>query len=289
MRVIVLGATGMLGQAIVKEGLTGSFDVVPVSRSGGHRWDAYTESFSALAEDLGIAESDWVINCIGWIPQKASGIAKLDSTNAARLNSSLLGEISAERARLGFGWIQIATDCVFSGKSGPNGESRDPDPIDLYGRTKALGELASQGAIQIRCSIVGPDVVSKSGLFEWFRSLPFGAEVPGYVNHFWNGVSTLVFAKLCFGVIRGNRRDFRRHHFVPADGASKYELLCIFRDLLGRGDLTIVPTASSIFLDRRLISDSPELNQELWELAGYSGPIGIEEMCREFIGIDAEG
>jgi dTDP-4-dehydrorhamnose reductase len=288
MKTVVLGASGMLGQAVAQIASKTEPEITQVSRSQGYRWDAHLESFSSLAKNLSLEQSDWLVNCVGWIPQKAKGNLAQDSSDAKRLNSGLPAEISAEKASLGFGWIQIATDCVFRGDKGPYGESAIQDAGDLYGSTKIKGESSSHGAILIRCSIIGPDENQRSGLFEWFRSLPHDAEVSGYTNHLWNGVSTLVFSKLSAGIIGSDRRHPVRHHLVPLGHASKYELLCLFKELTGRSDVRIVPTRAKQSVDRRLITEQPALNEELWGLAGYSRAQTIEEMCEELVAFDKE-
>jgi len=289
VRTLVLGSSGMLGHVVAQALRDSGAEVVSVSRSGPLSWDAYQESFFELASQINLSSEDWVINCVGWIPQKSSGVMAKDSQNAERLNSGLLEEISRAQGELSFKWIQIGTDCVFSGKSGPYAEEREMDAADLYGTSKVAGERFTAAANLVRSSIVGPDKVNRSGLFEWFRTLPENSTVPGFTNQLWNGVSTVVFAKLSAGLIHSELSPAFRQHLVPLGFTSKYELLCIFRDLLGRADVSIVPTVSAQVVDRRLITNNQALNEELWHIAGYSRPQTIEEMCFEFVSEEMEG
>ena len=65
--------------------------------------------------------------------------------------------------------IQIGTDCVYSGKKGLYSETDKHDPLDVYGKSKSLGEVFDGSALIIRCSIIGPEFKKqKSFLFEWF-------------------------------------------------------------------------------------------------------------------------
>lgn len=282
MKAVVLGASGMLGHVVAQELNSSGLDVVEVSRSGKVPWDAQSQTFDELANQLALGAHDWLVNCIGWIPQKSTGDWDKDSKDAGRLNASLLEEISKTQSASHFGWIQIGTDCVFNGVSGPYHENSTKDAFDLYGASKVAGEKFTSRSHLIRTSIVGPDAANRSGLFEWFRTLPKDAVVSGFTNQLWNGVSTRVFARLTAGLIVNNRREPIRQHLVPLGFVSKYELLCIFRDVTDRGDVVIVPTEAPRSLDRRLITKQPAGNEHLWRVAGYSRPQTIEEMCREF-------
>jgi len=131
------------------------------------------------------------------------------------------------RARL----IQIATDCVYSGAKGGYLESDAHDPLDVYGKTKSLGEPFDGSMLNVRCSIIGPELKGTVSLLEWFLANPDGAELNGFAHHRWNGVTTLQFAQLCETIIAGNAyeallRVSHTHHFVPNDALDKFELLC---------------------------------------------------------------
>jgi dTDP-4-dehydrorhamnose reductase len=283
MRIFVLGATGMLGHRVAEQLSEDGLDVVKVSRTSGTQFDFEASDFTRFSELTDLREEDWVINCIGWIPQKASGDHEFDKRRAYRLNASLLRQIQEEQGKLNFAWLQIGTDCVFDGENGNYVESSEKRATDLYSETKIEGETYTKRAVQIRASIIGMDRTSNSGLFEWFESLPFGASVKGYTNHFWNGVTTNAFAKLASGLVQTNKREPRFQHWVPLGHASKYELLLIFKKHLGRDDVGVIPVERSRKVDRRLSSSNTEANSELWEIAGYSRPQTIEELVSEMI------
>jgi dTDP-4-dehydrorhamnose reductase len=71
-----------------------------------------------------------------------------------------------------------------------------PTETNLYGKTKALGELKNGKDITLRVSIIGPEIKqnNKSGLFNWvLNESPNIME--GWTNAFWNGITTLQLAK----------------------------------------------------------------------------------------------
>jgi dTDP-4-dehydrorhamnose reductase len=283
MRIIVLGASGMLGQAVKKECLAAGQEVLAVSRTSEYHWDFAGGGFAALASDLGLSQEDVLVNCIGWIPQKSSGSLDQDNRDAQALNVDLIAEIQASQDAIGFGWVQIVTDCVFSGENGPYSEQSVMDPVDLYGQTKSLGESLMSGAMRIRSSIIGPDRNHHSGLYEWFKNQKADAAVQGFVNHLWNGVSTKAFGRLVAGLTTQRKVLPGLQHWIPRDSASKHGLLEIFKSELDRRDISLAKYDTGSSANRVLVTANPELNLELWGIAGYDRIPSIEELAREFI------
>ncbi|MEY4990801.1 MAG: hypothetical protein RIS08_1027 [Actinomycetota bacterium] len=278
MRAFILGASGMLGQAVSSTFESSGIETYKISRSATISWDAASDNLSALLHSLEISEKDILVNCIGWIPQKSRGSVAEDESLASLLNVELLRKIAEAQTMHGFRWLQIGTDCVFRGNLGPHNEASLKDASDLYGRSKVAGESYAEGAFLLRASIVGPDAASSSGLFEWFRVQPVGAQVSGYINHIWNGVSTKVFAEVALGIANNYFGEPFAQHLIPLGSASKHELLMLFAQRLGRQDVLVTPREHATTLDRRLATIYPNRNDELWRMAGYSRPQTIEEM-----------
>lgn len=273
----------MLGQEVSRQAKVAGIETLEISRKSGFEWDYFLHPFATLARSIEMRESDVLVNCIGWIPQKSSGDPQLDTDQAQKLNVDLISEIQDHQIRLGFGWIQILTDCVFDGRAGGSSETTLHSPVDLYGRTKSAGEEKMSGALKIRSSIVGPDKNQGSGLFEWLRGQPVGAEVNGYENHFWNGVSTLAFGRLVTALAIKDLVIPGTQHWIPRDSVSKFELLSFFRARLRRDDLTLRRLTIGQTLDRTLVTNSREKNSRFWELAGYNEVPSVEQICYEFI------
>ena len=82
--------------------------------------------------------------------------------------------------------MQIATDCVYSGKKGSYNEDDLHDALDVYGKTKSLGEAQSPNLLNIRCSIIGPEQGKHVSLLEWFLTQEPGAKLQGFAHHHWN-------------------------------------------------------------------------------------------------------
>jgi dTDP-4-dehydrorhamnose reductase len=285
-RLIVLGANGMLGSEVVRIAEVNSIPVIAISRSSEVPFEAESMELEQVARTLGLSESDWLVNCIGWIPQKSSGDKNEDKRLATLLNTNLPHQLSRAKAQLGFNWIQIATDCVFKGDSGNYSESNAMDAEDLYGLSKIAGEDLSQGAIQIRCSIVGRDSRTRSGIYSWFKSVASKGPVNGYVNQHWNGVSTTAFARLTIGMLNGDWTTPVSQHWLPGDAVSKFELLELFAKSLELKPSAVAPVQANDSVNRILVTEDQNASDALWKLAGYSKVPTIDELCQEFIAAD---
>lgn len=285
MRFVVLGSTGMLGSELLRVSRLSGLELLATSRMNEPRFDFATQTFLDFAQRAQLSEEDFVVNAIGWIPQKASGDASADCDTAYRLNAELLAEISEAQKLIGFRWLQIGTDCVFSGTTGSYSESSNKNATDLYGASKIAGEAHCNDSILIRSSIIGPDSLTTAGLYSWFKSQAGSSNVIGFQNHFWNGVTTTAFAKLAVGLAQSDIRAML-HHWIPEDSISKAQLLSLFAKNLGypEGLVKFGETARSV--DRTLCTNYVQRNLELWELAGYDGVPTIAELVSEMVDVD---
>ena len=269
MRIILLGATGMLGQAVFKTASSMGLEVEAVGLSPRKPFRYPNDSLEQVLESVSVKKTDLLVNCIGWIPQKAHGTTEMQLDQARSLNENLLAEISRLQEAIKFRWLQIATDCVFSGQRGPYLESDLKDAADIYGRSKIAGEVFCDNAYLVRCSIVGPDTTPGArGLFEWFKRLPLGSVVNGYTNALWNGVTTWQFANLSVGLLSETGLEAFSTHFVPEGFLTKFEILANFKELLGRDDI-VIRASSGPMIDRRLATENSARNNWLWQKAGF--------------------
>lgn len=238
MTIVILGATGMLGGTLYRFfKRNADCTIIGTARrtvNGLVHFDA-REGFTTCPIDFSTV--DYVINCIG-ITKPYCHDERLDEVKNAVYINAFLPYLLAEQAEAkSFRVIQIATDCVFSGKTGGYHEESPHDPTDMYGRTKSMGEvMTSSRFLNIRCSIIGPEEDHKAFLLEWFLTQQDGATVNGFSHHRWNGVTTLQFAQLCKEIIFKQRFDAlvqqsRVHHFVPNGSVTKYELLQLLNEV----------------------------------------------------------
>src|SRR5262249_51893972 len=144
---------------------------------------------------------------------------------AVDVNASFPHRLARAAEQTGTRVIQIATDCVYSGTRGQYIEANEHDARDVDGKTKSLGEVNSPAVHHLRCSIIGPELKGHASLLDWFTRQPRGASVRGFLNHRWNGVTTLQYGRICRGIIRQQMALPRLIHVVPADVVSKADLL----------------------------------------------------------------
>jgi dTDP-4-dehydrorhamnose reductase len=283
--VIVLGSSGMLGQEVVRvfanEGLPHlAFSRQPESKKF---FDFSDQSSDEISRILSISEGAYVINCIGWIPQRGSGNPDADKDNAWKLNVRLpkiLEELSEKKSvRV----LQVATDCVFDGLRGKYSESDVPNADDVYGKSKIAGEASQPSAMRIRCSIIGQDRNSNAGLFSWYRSQPRDNSVTGYDNHFWNGVTTNALAKLFLGIIRDDNFHAGLQHWIPLDTVSKFELLSAFKHVLGGDSATVLQGKGPSSVDRTLSTNNLSVSDLYWGLAGYGKAPPVSTLVEELV------
>jgi len=287
-KVMVLGREGMLGQMAYHQ-LSRSGKLIVRSTCLENKSDPfYFNAEEGLNGLYQIFERhgpfDYVINCIGIISNKIDEHNHESLRRAILINALFPHDLAVLARAKGARVIHISTDGVFARKAGVCLEDTPCDCEDAYGKTKSLGEVKTSCFLNLRCSIIGPNAVEKGGLLEWFRSQPPGAEVHGYTDHMWNGVTTFQFARLCERLIINEVFDTVReespvHHFCPNQAVSKYELLQLFRTVL-RPDITVKPikgpgTPISRILDTRY--------HELKDLFGYEKSMkdAIEDLANE--------
>jgi len=300
IRVAVLGASGMLGSTVMDvlkgapnldlrlrattrqgtlEPSLGDMEVVPLDVTAPTRHDL----------ERVLDGCEWAVNCIGLIKHHIKEDQRESTELAVRVNA-LFPHILAEAAQtIKCRVLQIATDCVFSGAKGLYLESDPHDATDIYGHSKSLGEVHATMMHHLRCSIIGPELKNCHSLLEWFLGHPQGAKVQGFTNHLWNGVTTLQYARICLGIIRGGMDLPHLCHVVPRDVMHKGDLLFSMGRIFGREDIQIDLQPAASRVDRSLATEDPALNGRLWAEAGYLTPPTVEAMVDELAGWSRSG
>lgn len=205
MRVLVLGATGMLGSAVFKV-LSGSnaLSVFGTVRNASAIKNFGPEFHENLISGVDVLDHDClvnvfqqykpdiVINCVGLIKQLST--AK-DPLSTLPVNAMLPHRLSKLCGLTNSRLIHISTDCVFSGRKGMYQELDISDAEDLYGKSKYIGEVVSEShAITLRTSIIGHELNSQSSLVDWFLSQE--GTVKGYSQAFFSGLPTVELARV---------------------------------------------------------------------------------------------
>lgn len=232
-RVLVLGKGGMLGSMVFSYLSQDEAYEVQGTEKEEFNADEFLKDNSKFSYIKGF---DYLINCIGIIKPYCKDDDREGVIRAIKINALFPQELARfcedEKVKI----IQIATDCVFSGKFGSYDETSQHDPIDVYGKSKSLGEVYFGNFLNIRCSIIGPELKNHLGLLGWFLTQKKGTSLKGFINHKWNGVTTLQFAQLCQKIIESNTFDkliktSKIFHFCPNNTLTKYDLLLLFNKI----------------------------------------------------------
>lgn len=233
MRIVVLGAAGMLGRKVCAQLFEDGHDVMPVTRAQA--------DLRNRPQVLGAARGfDWIVNCAGVV--KSRDDQPLDMVT---MNAAMPHWLEETDARV----LHVSTDCVFDGKVGRYSEAVEPSPVDLYGATKLAGELHGPRSVTLRTSFIGWERGTERGLLAWFvKQAKEGNRVHGYTNALWSGLTA---QQVALGISRaiGQRIAPGLYH-LSGETISKHDLLCVLRARLGL-KIEIIPLAAPI-IDRSL-------------------------------------
>ena len=247
---------------------------------------AFPEHDCALADSATLAfllaGCQYAINCIGVIKPRIDEDSAKSVEQAVRVNSMFPHTLAAAAERTGCRVLQIATDCVYSGRDGWYSEGAAHDATDIYGKTKSLGEVISPAVTHLRCSIIGPELTGHLSLLDWFLRQPAGSMLKGFNNHRWNGITTLHFARICHGIMSQGIELPCKQHVVPRNAITKAELLSSL-SLIFTSAMTsaLAESMQPVAVDRTLTTSLSLVNSTLWQSAGYSEPPYIQQMIEE--------
>lgn len=260
MKIMVLGASGMLGNAVFRH---------LVSDSRYQAWgtvrSAATLRFFSAAEQsrllIGVdvlnqdemldvvsqQRPDVIINCTGLIKQLATAN---DPLAVLPINALLPHRLQKVASLAGARLVHISTDCVFSGTRGMYTESDVSDAEDLYGKSKYIGEVSeATNAITLRTSIIGHELTSSKSLIDWFLSQ--SGPVKGYQRAVFSGLPTVEIGRVISDYVLPNAALHGLYH-VSAEAIDKYSLLEKVARIYGK---TVTITADdALVIDRSLDS-----------------------------------
>jgi dTDP-4-dehydrorhamnose reductase len=223
MKVVLFGATGMLGRYVISV-LKDNYEINCISRD---KYDIENDSWKKLEDILnkGLQKNDIIINCAGIIPQKYKGD---DYRNYIRVNTLFPHKLNEIAKKNSYKFIHVTTDCVYDGKKGNYTIGDEPTSKDIYGVSKSLGE--PEEATIIRTSIIGEELNSKKSLIEWVKSNKDG-KIKGFTNHYWNGVTCFELAKYIKNILDNNNFWNGIKHICSPNIVTKYDLCCCINEI----------------------------------------------------------
>ena len=283
MRILVLGASGMIGSTMLRV-LAGTPDWTVIGSVRATTKPEYSETMTTqwlcgvdltnsdcLVRLFREAKPDVVVNCAGLTKHLPGGNEPVPALTMNALLPHRLAELcEISRARL----IHISSDCVFSGKKGDYLESEQPDATDVYGKTKYFGEVAGSGLVTLRTSTIGHEIGTRFGLLEWFLAQD---QCKGYRKAIFSGLPTLEFARVVRDHVIPNRSLEGLYH-VGAEAIDKNTLLRLIAKIYRK--------QIEMEIDDQVVIDR-SLNSERFTAAtGFrapSWPVMIEAMRQDQI------
>ena len=271
MRILILGANGMLGSAMLRFFMQksghetwGTIRGAGISRLPADTHDRLCTGIDVLDQDALVSalqkiRPDVVINCVGLIKQLKTAN---DPLSVLPINAMLPHRLARLCALIGARLVHISTDCVFSGKKGGYKESDPSDAEDLYGKSKFIGEVHDQKhVITLRTSIIGHELDSSHALVDWFLSQQ--GSVKGYTKAIFSGLPTAELARLIHDHVLTHPELSGLYH-VSAQPIAKFDLLKLIAAQYNK--MIQIDPDHQLVLDRSLDSTS------FAKAAGYIAP-----------------
>ena len=237
MRILVLGHKGMLGHMVCKYfSKRTSFEIVTINS----RWSSEEFVRSVLSFD-----GKYIINCIGAIHQKKTNF---------EINVDL--PIWLDKNCYDCQIIHSGTDFEMDNTNYGISKKKAAEYIKNYGKHTKM----------IKTSILGPELNSKSSVFEWFMNSK--DEVFGWTENYWNGITTLQWSMISYDMIT-NWNDYSITNIPATKCISKYELLNIIKKVFGKE--IIINKNSDVVVNRCLNGtvDVSDIEKQLIELKGF--------------------
>lgn len=260
MKVLVFGASGMIGNAMIRVlSEKKEWQVFGTLRSEGAKpffsptissnlvTGVDVDKYDALVRVFSQVKPDVVINCIGLTKHHKEAD---DPLLAIPLNALLPHRMAEVCSVAGARLVHISTDCIFAGTKGGYVENDPADANDIYGKLKFLGEVNYPNTITLRTSTIGHELQSTYGLLEWFLSQK--GRCTGFNRAIFSGLPSAVFAQIVRDIVIP-RTDLSGLFHVGANPISKYDLMCLIAKVYGKSiDIT---QDNEFVIDRSLNSE----------------------------------
>ncbi len=252
MKIAILGAAGMAGHMIYSYLSEKGYDCEPYyhkNTDGENLLIFNAENENDILRLVFQNDYDCIINCIGILIKESEA----NPERAIRVNALFPKILERFAKESNIKVIHISTDCVFSGSHGNYRENSPKDGLDVYAKTKALGEIINEKDLTIRTSIIGPELKHKgTGLFDWY--IRQEGSTDGYADHFWSGVTTLELAKAIEYVLQNPICGLV--HLTNNIKISKYELLTLINKHRPTNRIEIRKVYTGHVVDKSLTCDS---------------------------------
>ena len=247
--IMVTGATGLLGRAVVKQLTAAGHRVIATgfsrAEAGIHRLDltqaAEVEAFIAREQP------EVIVHCAA---ERRPDVSERSPEHALALNLSA-SQTLAEVAKTHQAWLlYISTDYVFDGTTPPYAEDAVPNPVNFYGESKLQGETCvlntDSGFAVLRLPILYGEVtqLSESAVLVLIKLLldsrpqrvdHWAIRAPTSTADIANAIAKLIQRQLHAADVSGI------YHFSATQTMTKYQMLLSLGELLGIDTAHLLP------------------------------------------------
>lgn len=282
MRIIILGVSGLIGHKLLQE-LSQDFEVFgTLHKLKSQYGDLNLFSGNNIIENIDVKEfeilkgilnavnPDVILNCVGITKRKSDINNPIDVISVNSVFPHLLADWAKKNYKR---VIHFSTDCVFNGKEGNYTEKSLTNAEDIYGRTKAFGEINYAHTLTIRSSFIGQELFGKTELLEWFLAQK-GSTILGYKNTLYSGISTIFMSKVVREIILNYPNLSGLYNLASNKPISKYDLLCLAKNkfnvdvsILPNYDHIHTPTLNASKLNKEINLKVPSWEEMMSELA----------------------
>jgi dTDP-4-dehydrorhamnose reductase len=284
MRILVLGATGMVGESVLRKlEANSNLSVVGTttgqdSRANVTRFCWPQDSLKQLVDEI---SPDVILNFAAKLDNKSVDIDHVARQEMFALNSDLLSSLSmiSEKVKL----IHMSTDGVFSGKNPPYTEESATDGEGIYAKSKIQGELNITNGKILRCSIIGRSPNPQVSIPNLLLRQQQNAVMTISHNELWNGITSSAFAEFISSLLVNNLLDLmdRVQHVIPRYPLSKIELFQEVSKAVGREDIRFNSTITKEPRSRILATREIKFLKKVWEQTSFGKIPSIEEMLEK--------
>ncbi|MFQ6013519.1 MAG: SDR family oxidoreductase [Thermoplasmata archaeon] len=231
-RVLVLGASGLLGQYVVGEALArghevwGSYLTTPPKRRSVHPVPTDLTESSSLERAFAKARPDATILCAALT---AVDRCEEHPKEARRVNAEGPVQVARLCRERDVRLVHISTDYVFDGNAGPYDEEAVPNPLSQYGTSKREGEVrvleTLPEALVLRlCAVYGWNRLrEKANSVTWILGrLRAGREVPLFTDQRVSPTYAHEAASAILDLAPGSESGYL--HLAPPDCVTRLEL-----------------------------------------------------------------
>jgi dTDP-4-dehydrorhamnose reductase len=237
-RILILGGGGTLGHKLWQV-LSAKFSDTFVSIRKPRSFYSKSGLFSGPNVRAGIDLRDFsrldllleevspsvIVNCAGVTIRSSEA---LDKVSVISINALLPHKLAQWCAKNDSRLTHFSTVCVFTVKAGNYSEDDLPDASDLYGVTKALGDVLAPCTLTLRSSFIGREICDGTELLEWFLARK-EKKVKGFSKAFFTGLTTNRLSELVAELIKKFPALNGLYH-VSSETVSKYELLLLLKE-----------------------------------------------------------